>query len=127
MEMEAGSDSATPASFSQVVIILWSQRVSNSERYQRLTGMCSILLAAIVLGSIITLFASVNSDANAFGNSAHLLSVGPIGATMLILARALWSWIELLRRPSSIVGWRMAQSAILVAGSCPGLLLLAPV
>jgi hypothetical protein len=56
--------------------------MNNSARFVRVAGIFAILLTLFTLGNVITLFMSVNNNAQAFSDTRLLLSVGDRGADL---------------------------------------------
>lgn len=56
--------------------------MNSSARFVRATGISAILLTFFTLGNVITLFMSVNNNAQAFSDMRLLLSVGARGAEL---------------------------------------------
>jgi len=83
--------------------------MNNSRDFQRIAGIAAILVTLFIIGNVVTLFASVNNNAQVFSDAALLLPMGAGAAQLFhlsmvfdVLAYLLfapvvafcWSWLK---------------------------------
>ena len=84
--------------------------MNHSARFQRLTGISAILLTLFTIGNVITLFMSVNNNAQAFSDTRLLLSVGDRGADLFHWSMVFDILAYLLFVPIALLCWSWFRS-----------------
>jgi hypothetical protein len=84
--------------------------VNNSTRFLRVTGISAILLTLFTIGNVITLFMSVNNNAQAFSDTRLLLSVGARGADLFHWSMVFDIFAYLLFMPIALLFWSWFRS-----------------
>jgi hypothetical protein len=84
--------------------------MSDAVRFQRVAGIAAICCAVLMTGNIVALFASVNSNPNAFTDPALLLAVGAKGASLFRASMVFDLFAHLTFVPIVIFCWLWLQT-----------------
>ena len=73
--------------------------------FQRIAGICAGLTTLLIIGNVVTLFASVNNDAGAFSEAALILPMGANAARLFHVSMVLDVLAYFSFAPVAVLCW----------------------
>lgn len=79
--------------------------MNNSREFQRIVGITALLVTLFIVGNVITLFASVNNNTQAFSDAARLLAMGAGAARLFHISMVFDVLAYLMFAPLVVFCW----------------------